>query len=96
VVSKTAGVEIADALRDIGFGVTEFPGYGRDGSVEILNSVVQRNRVSEVLRVIEKWDENAFVTVEEPKILRGGNMGPPRDWRLAGPWVMWKKERDRA
>ena len=96
VVSKTAGVEIADALRDIGFGVTEFPGYGRDGSVEILNSVVQRNRVSEVLRVIEKWDENAFVTVEEPKILRGGNMGPPRDWRLGGPWVTWKKERDRA
>lgn len=96
VVSKTAGVEIADALRDIGFGVTEFPGYGRDGSVEILNSVVQRNRVSEVLRVIEKWDEDAFVTVEEPKILRGGNLGPPRDWRLAGPWVMWKKERDRA
>src|SRR3954463_12392056 len=29
VVSKNAGIEIAEALRAQGFGVTEFPGFGR-------------------------------------------------------------------
>src|ERR1041385_1642768 len=36
IVSKTAGVEIAEALRTLGYGVTEFGGFGRDGAVEIL------------------------------------------------------------
>jgi uncharacterized protein YebE (UPF0316 family) len=95
VVSKTAGVEIAEALRQSGHGVTEFPGFGRDGSVEILNSVVQRTHVDDVLAIIEKWDKDAFVTVEEPKVLRGGSL-IPRDFRMGGPLLQWMKGRQRA
>jgi uncharacterized protein YebE (UPF0316 family) len=95
VVSKSAGVEIAEALRDGGYGVTEFPGFGRDGTVEILSSVVQRNKLNHVLRVIEEWDRDAFVTVEEPKVLRGGSV-ETREWRLGGPFVSWMKRRNRA
>src|ERR1051325_5658879 len=90
VGSKRSGVEIAEALREIGFGVTEFPGFGRDGAVEILNSVVQRNRLKDVLGVIDRWDPDAFVTVEEPKVLRGGSV-ETRDWRMGGPFVGWMK-----
>jgi uncharacterized protein YebE (UPF0316 family) len=81
VVSQHAGVEIAEALRGSGYGVTELPGYGRDGSVEILHSVVQRNEVPNVLAVIDQWDAGAFVTIEEPKILRGGSVST-REWAL--------------
>jgi uncharacterized protein YebE (UPF0316 family) len=95
VVSTHAGVEIAAALRERGFGVTEFPGFGRDGSVEIVNSVVQRSQLDDVLKVIDKWDPTAFVTVEEPKVLRGGSL-VEREWRLAGPLTQWWKRRDRA
>jgi uncharacterized protein YebE (UPF0316 family) len=95
VVSKHAGVEIAEALRSAGYAVTEFPGFGRDGSVEILNSVVQRSHIDEVLGLIDKWDKAAFVTVEEPKVLRGGSVAA-RDWRMGGPLVQWMKGRDRA
>jgi uncharacterized protein YebE (UPF0316 family) len=95
VVSKHAGVEIAEALRSAGYAVTEFPGCGRDGSVEILNSVVQRSHIDEVLGLIDKWDKAAFVTVEEPKVLRGGSVAA-RDWRMGGPLVQWMKGRDRA
>ena len=85
VVSQHAGVEIAEHLREHGYGVTEFPGYGRDGRVEILNSVVHRSHLDDVLAIVEKWDPEAFVTVEEPKVLRGGSLAE-RQWRLA--W--WK------
>jgi uncharacterized protein YebE (UPF0316 family) len=95
VVTKNAGVEIAEALRRHGHGVTEFPGFGRDGSVEILNSVVQRRDLNEVLQIITATDGNAFVTVEEPKVLRGG-MVATRDWRLGAPLARWMKGRDRA
>ena len=95
VVSKAAGVEIAEALRAAGHGVTEFGGFGRDGSVEILNSVVQRRHIDEVLAIVTSHDKDAFVTVEEPKVLRGG-MVAAHDWRLAGPLTRWMKGRQRA
>jgi len=95
VVSKHAGVEIAEALREHGYGVTEFPGFGRDGVVEILNSVVHRSHLDDVLAVVEKWDSDAFVTVEEPKVLRGGSLAA-RDVRLGGPLLRWMFGRQRA
>lgn len=95
IVSKHAGVEIAEALRERGFGVTEFPGFGRDGAVEIINSVVQRSHLPEVLDVITSHDADAFVTVEEPKILRGG-MVATREWRLTEPFTKWMRGRQRA
>jgi uncharacterized protein YebE (UPF0316 family) len=90
VVSKHAGVEIAEQLREQGYGVTEFPGFGRDGSVEILNSVIHRSHLAKVLAIVEKWDPDAFVTVEEPKVLRGGLLAQ-REWR-----PQWWKSRQRA
>lgn len=95
VVSRTAGVEIANALRESGHGVTVFPGVGRDGAVEILNSVVQRGHLAEVLEIITAKDREAFVTVEEPKVLRGGSLAT-REWRMGGPLVRWMRGRQRA
>ena len=90
VVSTKTGVEIAEALRAKGYGVTEFPGFGRDGAVEIINSVVQRGQVDDVLAMIIERDPDAFVTVEEPKLLRGGSM-VAREWRMGGPTAQWFK-----
>ncbi len=95
IVSRAAGVEIANALRAGGYGVTVFPGFGRDGAVEILNSVVQRRHLPDVLDIITTKDSGAFVTVEEPKVLRGGSMANA-EWRLGGPFVRWMKTRARA
>src|SRR5690625_6627370 len=47
VISKHGGVEVAEALREKGFGVTEFAGHGRDGNVEIVDTVVTRRRITE-------------------------------------------------
>jgi uncharacterized protein YebE (UPF0316 family) len=95
IVSKRAGVEIARALREQGHGVTVFPGFGRDGAVEILNSVVQRRHVADVVNVVIENDPDAFVTVEEPKVLRGGLIAT-REWPLGGPLLRWMKARQRA
>jgi len=84
VVSREGAAEIAEALRERGYGVTAFGGQGRDGRVEILNSVVQRQDLEEVMRIVDRWDPGAFVTVEEPRLLRGGLVA-----RRAGALVPW-------
>jgi uncharacterized protein YebE (UPF0316 family) len=96
IVSRHGGVEIAEALRDRGYGVTEYAGFGREGSVEIVSSVVQRAHMDEVLGIVDRFDPGAFVTVEEPKILRGGSFAQ-RDWRSGTPLTRWSsRSRQRA
>ena len=85
IVSLHGGVEIAEALRERGYGVTEMAGFGREGRVEIVNSVVQRAHLDEVMSIVDRWDPDAFVTVEEPKVLRGGSL-VERDWRMPVPF----------
>jgi uncharacterized protein YebE (UPF0316 family) len=72
VVSAHGGVEIAQALRDRGFGVTEFAGFGREGTVEVVSTVVKRAHIADVMQIVDRFDPQAFVTTAEPQILRGG------------------------
>lgn len=72
VVSRSAGVEIAEALREAGFGVTEMLGQGREGRVEIIYTIVRRSSVKAVSRLVDRWDPQAFVRVEEASSIQRG------------------------
>jgi len=85
IISRHGGVEIAEALRDRGYGVTEIAGHGREGTVEIVNCVVHRNHLEDVMTIVDRFDADAFVTVEEPKILRGGSFAT-REWKIISPF----------
>lgn len=95
VISRHHGIEIAEALRARGYGATEFAGQGREGRVELVTAVVQRGHVDEVLDIIEKWDPDAFVTVEEPKVMRGGLVAT-REWPVVGLVDRWLPGRQRV
>jgi uncharacterized protein YebE (UPF0316 family) len=75
IVSSRGGAAIAAELRARGFGVTEFAGYGREGSVQVVSTVVRRAEVQEVMRIVDRHDAQAFVTTAEPQVLRGGFLG---------------------
>lgn len=93
IVSQHSGVEIAEALRDRGYGVTESAGFGRDSKVEILNCVVQRQHLDEVLEIVMKWDSTAFVTAEEPRVLQGGWLAARRKMNIP---LGWERTRQRV
>ena len=95
IVTKRAGIGIAAALREQGYGVTESQGVGRDGAVEVLNSVVQRRHLDDVLSLVTTMDGEAFVTVEEPRVLLGGSIAA-REWAVGGPLGRWMRLRQRA
>jgi len=78
VISRAEGQEIATALREEGFGVTEFDGYGRQGKVELLMTLVRRRQIGRVLTIAEALDDDAFISVDEPRTIRRGWMFPTR------------------
>lgn len=70
--SLHSGVELAAELREHGFGVTEFLGQGREGRVELISTVARRSEVPKILKVVDRWDPDAFVTVDEPRAVHRG------------------------
>lgn len=74
VVSRHGGVELAEALRERGFGVTEYSGQGREGHVEVVDAVMRRRDLPVVFKEVDLWDPEAFVTVGEPRMIQRGWM----------------------
>lgn len=94
IISAHGGVEIAQALRERGYGVTEIAGYGREGRVEVLFAAVQRSHLDDVMEIVNTWDDAAFVTVEEPKDMRGGRLRT-REWPVmtSSTFFSWLRHR---
>lgn len=77
-VVRTGGAELAAEMRDQGFAVTEMPGKGRDGAVEVLYSVTPRRNVGRALALIDHGAPDSFVVVDEPRLVRRGWQFPRR------------------
>ncbi|MDA0329406.1 MAG: DUF2179 domain-containing protein [Gemmatimonadetes bacterium] len=71
-VVRSGGPELAAELRDGGFGVTEMAGQGREGTVEVLYSVIPRRNVDRCLAIIDRGAPDSFVVVDEPRLIRRG------------------------
>ena len=65
IVSRNRSTEIADALRDEGYGVTEIPARGRESSFMLIDCRVRRKEADEVEELTLKIDPDAFITSEE-------------------------------
>lgn len=72
--SRDAQRALAGELRERGYGVTEQKGRGRSGLVAILHAVVRRRDVNDVIRVIERHDPDAFVTIQNDAVVHRGWM----------------------
>jgi hypothetical protein len=56
---------------------------------------VQRRHLDDVLSLVSSMDNEAFVTVEEPRVLLGGSIAT-REWAVGGPLGRWMRLRQRA
>lgn len=75
VISPNRGALLAESLREQGFAVTEFTGRGRDGTVTMLSVSVKRRNSKKVRALVDKLDENAFITAEDLTPVRRGYWG---------------------
>lgn len=72
VISDVGREKLAGEVRSAGFGVTVLTGEGREGEQEILFIVALRRRAQELLALIRRVDDGAFVTMEPVQKAMGG------------------------
>ena len=72
IISRDHSTEIADALRNAGFGVTEIPARGGESSFMMLDCHVRRKQTDTVEKLALEIDPNAFITAEEVTPRRSG------------------------
>ena len=75
-ISSEKGDELAEALRQAGFGVTELHGQGRKSTVGIVEAIVPRKNVDAVLRIARSVDATAMTTVTEARTVQHGYWRP--------------------
>jgi len=72
IISRTKWQEIEGELREEGFGVTRNVGYGKDGEVQILKVICERNYFPKVKDVALERDRKVFIA---SYLLTGKNGG---------------------
>jgi uncharacterized protein YebE (UPF0316 family) len=77
-ISTEDGRGLAGALREAGFGVTELEGHGRERTVEVVAVLCPRKEVKNVLEIGRDVDNDAIVTVTEPRSVERGYWDPER------------------
>jgi uncharacterized protein YebE (UPF0316 family) len=77
IIAQKLGHELAQVLRDSDFGVTEAIGEGLDGTVTILRCVVIHRDVPKLLQLTRRINPDAFISIEEARIVRQGYVHVP-------------------
>lgn len=84
IMAHDRGKELAEALRERGFGVTVISGEGRDGEVKMLRCVVINRDVPAVQALTRSFDSQAFIAIEEARAVQYGWMRTPSIPRRQG------------
>lgn len=73
VTTKCNNYELVDALRDKGFAVSVLPLKDtRNEKKDMLQMTVTSKNVNQVIKLVKKIDEKAFIVVKDTKIVHNG------------------------
>ncbi len=78
IIPKRDTSALIDHLREEGFGVTAADAEGAKGPVKIVFTIIKRRDVSRVINIINRYNPNAFYTIEEVKAVKDGYFGVPQ------------------
>jgi uncharacterized protein YebE (UPF0316 family) len=79
VITGRDSRQLIELLRDAGCGVTRIGAHGLQGPVEIVFTVIRRRRLGEVLSLVQRFDADAFYSIDELQASAGRTAGGPRD-----------------
>ncbi|MHB1347449.1 MAG: DUF5698 domain-containing protein [Candidatus Humimicrobiaceae bacterium] len=72
ITTKSFDTNIADTLREHGFGVTCYNGSGKDGDIRILNIICKKSNLVKLKLLVHEIDPNAMVTSHTLQGISGG------------------------
>jgi len=78
IISKNLSEKIADELRQSDYGVTTVDAHGIKGPIVLVYTVVRRKNVRDVLRISNKVDKDAFITMHDSRHMFRGHLNPAK------------------
>ncbi|MBN2103999.1 DUF2179 domain-containing protein [bacterium] len=72
IITQKDADQLLDSLRRKGFGVTQVPAEGSRGKVILVYTVINRRDLERAIRSIDKYNPNAFYTIENVRMVREG------------------------
>jgi len=79
-VTKAEFRYMAEELRSKGFGVTVWPGEGKEGARWVISMVISRKEQQQLYHEILLIDPQAFVVSYEPNMFHGGFLSKKSAW----------------
>ncbi|QQY80202.1 uncharacterized protein YebE (UPF0316 family) [Keratinibaculum paraultunense] len=64
--------ELAEKLRNSGFGVTILHGEGKEGSKKVLQVAINRKDLDKLEKIVYNYDGKAFITTSSVNCVSGG------------------------
>jgi uncharacterized protein YebE (UPF0316 family) len=64
--------ELLKKLRDRNYGVTSRVAQGEKGKIDELFIVIKRKNLAQVLGILRGYDSEAFISVEDVRLVKGG------------------------
>ena len=80
VITQKDASELVKSLSSQKYGVTYVDGYGAQGKVNILFTIVPRKEISKVIKIVTEFNPKAFYTIEEVDFVEQGIFPAKKRW----------------
>lgn len=81
IIPRKDTTDLLNYLRANDFGVTAIDGEGMLGKVKILFSVVKRKELSHFIEIVNRYNPNAFYSIEDVKVVNQNISKKERSYR---------------
>jgi uncharacterized protein YebE (UPF0316 family) len=81
VISPGQSQQVAEAIRNAGYGATEGMAYGKEGIVGTVKTIVRRRDVQSVYEIIHQCAPGAVITIEDTQKVERGYLRTARHER---------------
>lgn len=88
IITQREASELVERLYDAGFGVTHVDAHGKTSDVKIIYSVVKRDDLARVLKIVKSYNPKAFYTIEDVQSVREG-IYSPQHFQINDGFLNW-------
>ena len=76
IITRKEANELIRYLWEKGYGITTVDARGETGPVKLIFTIVKRKKIAEVIRIIKKFNPNAFYTIEDVRFVSDTAFAP--------------------
>lgn len=65
IITRKDAEELTNALKKTGIGVTSIDAQGKYGGVKIIFTIVKRQNIQKIIKLVKKYNPKAFYSIED-------------------------------